>query len=692
MRPKTILLIEPDRHEREELVGVLQKIGYDVDGAGDSTEGLRMFTERRHDLVVVEVLIPGVNGLQVCKIAKEQGETWDVKVIVVSKVYQSRAMEHDAINRYHANAYFSRPFPVVKLLDAIAGLIGKPTAADRIVPPPPPKSPPPKSPPPREPQPEKPAKPPAPEPPAPEPRLPDPLLEEGELSPEILGGILVKFRDDNESCLLEVKSEDQAKHIFFRDGKPVFVKSNIPEETLGRMLVNDRVINEEQYKDAMVEMAETGKRFGTVVAAMGLISSDDLYYHLVQQTRLKIGRCFAWPRGSYRIDRDTQYPEEATTFESEPFAVVLDGYRDHIDTAPLESWYEQHKAHFLFFGSQEAVAEARQHLTPPERQVVASADGKMTLGDAVGDSTLGLMSALRLIRALDLLGVVRLAAVAKDPELEAYASQPPPTPEPPEVDPRQENRVRRLKSFFVQMDDLDDFALLGVAREASADEIHRAFLEQQKEFHPDTFTLAAPKRVRKMSVTVSRRLQRAYHNLRDPETRRRYSDRLEREAASSKQAPQRPAGGEAAEESPVDKKKQAMLDYQDGMIALEQRRYAAAVDALKKAAAGDPKNIEYRAKLAEAMFKLLEDPGVTWDDVESVAKRVLASDTKRVDMLRLVGQVKAKVGDDEKALSYFKKALELDPHNPDLKRDVHYTQQRLKKSGDKNWSLFGKKS
>lgn len=126
MPPKTILLIEPDESESRELAAVLEKSGYQVDTAANSTEGLCAFSDRRHDLVVVEVLLSGMNGLQVCKIAKDQGEQWDVKVIVVSKVYQSRAMEHDALSRYRADAYFSRPFPMYQLLEKIGELLGDP--------------------------------------------------------------------------------------------------------------------------------------------------------------------------------------------------------------------------------------------------------------------------------------------------------------------------------------------------------------------------------------------------------------------------------------------------------------------------------------------------------------------------------------------------------------------------------------
>jgi len=692
--PKTILLIEPDEAERQELAALLEKMGYQVDMCGTSTEGLRTFNDRRHDLVIVEVLIPGMNGLQVCKIVKEQGEPWAVKVIVVSKVYHSRAMAHDAVSRFKADAYFSRPFPVFKLLEKVGEFLGDPGASGRLraqstraakrstEPPPPPEA--------------KPESPP-PAPPKPEPRAAQPAVtfvdvppppDEGEFIAGDLGGILAKLGREGASGLLELKSEGQVKHVFFTDGKPVFVKSTIPEESLGRMLLADQVITHQQYSEATVEMAETGKRFGTVIAAMGLVSPEDLYYHLVAQTRKKIARCFAWPRGSYRVDREVRYPADATTFENDPVAVVLEGYRNFIDAGPLEEAYERHHEHYLFLGDPAPVAAVREHLTLAERELLNLADGNHHLADVIADSQLGLLAALRLINALVTLGAVRLAQVERQSELEGYESEPPPSTEPPESDPRDADRARRLKALFVRMEDLNYFELLGVARGADDEAIHAAFRRQQKEYHPDTFTLAAPQRLHKMAVTVSRRLHQALETLTTPERRREY------EAQLAQAAP--PPAGDATERpaipaTPAERERQAAYDFQQGIVALEQGQYPIAIEAFKRAVDLSPKDIDCRAKLATAMFKQLEEPDLQWSDVESVAKQALAIDPKRSDMLELVGRVKTKVGDDETALRYFQKAFELDPKNQDLRREVHYAEQRLKKA-EKGWSLFGKKT
>jgi CheY-like chemotaxis protein/Flp pilus assembly protein TadD len=693
--PKSILLVEPDERERQELTSVLAKLGYAVDSAPNSREGLRAFAEGRHDLVVVEVLLPGMNGLQFCKIVKEQGAEWGGKVIVVSKIYQSRAMEYDAVNRYKADAYFARPFPLVKLVERIGELIGGPNIEDRIRAKaahtlikdgPPPVAPPKAS----ERRPEKPA------PAAPEPPLvhfidPPPPPSAGEFTPMLLARLLGKLGREEYSGLLELSHDRETKHVYFVAGKPVFVKSTIPDESLGAMLLADGAISQEQYDRAMAEMAASGKKFGTVIARLGVMSSEDLYYHLVKQTRLKIARCFAWESGRYAVNSEARYAPDATMFESDSCAVVLDGCRHHLDAAPLEADYERCKDHYLFPGEAAAAAAARVYLSPDERALLSVANGRLTLGEAAAESPLGLMPALRVVSALLAIGALRLAQVEKRPELSAYESEPPPSIDPPESDPSGAERYNQLKALFVRMDDLNHFELLGVPREVDDEALRKAFLALEQKFHPDVFTIAAPERVYRMAVTVCRRLRQAYETLRDPATRLTYASGL---AAAGAGAASLEASAPGSPEEEGSSERRAKLHFQNGVLALEQRRYGLAVESFQKALSARPKDAECRARLAMAMFKYLDEPTWSWDDVEGAVRQALALTPDHVELLALMGQVKAKQGDDEKALRYLRRAVELDPGNAELKRDIRYAEQRQSKKSDKDdrkKSLFGKR-
>ncbi len=700
MPAKSVLIIEPDEADRRELKTILGRLGYQVDAAANSAEGIEAFRRGRHDLVVVEVLLSGVNGLQVCKMVKEQGEDWQVKVVVVSKIYQSRAMEYDAINRYKADGYFARPFPLIKLIEKIGALIGEPVApphpagarpraAERS--------------PAGEPRPTaaraapaNPAEREAPAPPAPPPETIDspPPPDEGSFTPATFGRMLAKIGREKIGGVLQVRHGPEIKHIFFVDGKPVFVKSSNADESLGRMLVADGALTSEQYAAAVTEMNETRKKFGTVIAARGYLSSDALYYHLVNQTRLKIARCFAWDRGEYLFDRTAHYSAEATMFESEASAVVLEGYRRCIDAAPLEADYERDKTRYVFPGDPALAAEARERLTPDERDLLAAADGRRQLRDVVGDSPLGLMAALRVINALACLGAVRLTPIEKREDLAPYETVPPPEIDAPEAEPGGVERYRDLKILYVKMDDLNYFELLDVPPDVDPEALRAAFEALERKYHPEAFTLGAPARVLRMAATVVRRLRKAYDVLRDPAARDDYSRRVAVGLYADRRAATPAAPGKEPEAA--DGQREAQRCYQEGQLALEQRKHALAAERFKKAAALNPKNAEYQAKHAWAMFKQLDEPGLTWDDVERTVKAALAATGERADLLGVLGRVRARQGDDEKALRYLKKALALDPNNQDLRREARFAEQRLKKDDakkdEKKKSIFGKRS
>lgn len=65
--PPRILVVEDEESYREALQAGLRKEGYDIELAADGIEGLRRFAERPPDLVLLDVLLPGMSGTEVCR-------------------------------------------------------------------------------------------------------------------------------------------------------------------------------------------------------------------------------------------------------------------------------------------------------------------------------------------------------------------------------------------------------------------------------------------------------------------------------------------------------------------------------------------------------------------------------------------------------------------------------------------------
>ena len=70
-----ILLAEDEPFVREGLVALLESEGYEVNAAKDGEEALAMFRARRPDLLLLDVMMPGLSGYDVCRAVRAEDET-----------------------------------------------------------------------------------------------------------------------------------------------------------------------------------------------------------------------------------------------------------------------------------------------------------------------------------------------------------------------------------------------------------------------------------------------------------------------------------------------------------------------------------------------------------------------------------------------------------------------------------------
>ena len=91
--PKNILVIEDDKFLRELISQKLLKEGYNLSEAIDGEEGIRKIKEEKPDLVLLDLILPGIDGFEVLSKAKEDQEIKDIPVIVLSNLGQKEDVE-----------------------------------------------------------------------------------------------------------------------------------------------------------------------------------------------------------------------------------------------------------------------------------------------------------------------------------------------------------------------------------------------------------------------------------------------------------------------------------------------------------------------------------------------------------------------------------------------------------------------
>ncbi len=81
---KTILIIEDDSALAEVLTNKLHSSGYDVKWVDDGEKGFNKISEIKPDLILLDIMLPSMNGYQILEKKNEDGEIKDIPVIVVS--------------------------------------------------------------------------------------------------------------------------------------------------------------------------------------------------------------------------------------------------------------------------------------------------------------------------------------------------------------------------------------------------------------------------------------------------------------------------------------------------------------------------------------------------------------------------------------------------------------------------------
>jgi two-component system OmpR family response regulator len=120
-RGPRVLVVDDDDMIRDMLATTLRYAGYDPASAADGPAALAAIARSRPDLVVLDVLMPGLDGLEVCRRLRAQGD--DVPVVFLT----ARATGRDLLEGFARGAddYVTKPFVLEELLARIRAVLAR---------------------------------------------------------------------------------------------------------------------------------------------------------------------------------------------------------------------------------------------------------------------------------------------------------------------------------------------------------------------------------------------------------------------------------------------------------------------------------------------------------------------------------------------------------------------------------------
>jgi CheY-like chemotaxis protein len=112
---KTILILDDDLAILEVIRIILEEKGYEVFTLSDSNLAYQTITNRKPDLILLDIWMPGIDGQEIAKTLKQDQNTKNIPIIMISANNELERMSAAS----KVEGYLAKPFEIEELLSAV---------------------------------------------------------------------------------------------------------------------------------------------------------------------------------------------------------------------------------------------------------------------------------------------------------------------------------------------------------------------------------------------------------------------------------------------------------------------------------------------------------------------------------------------------------------------------------------------
>ena len=120
---RKVLIVDDEPSIAKILRKQLEVAGFEVTVAVDGEDGLAKVREWKPELVLLDVMLPKINGHEVCKTLKADPELKGIPVIMLTA--KTQRQDQDLAQQQGADAFLTKPFQLAELLAKVRGLLGQ---------------------------------------------------------------------------------------------------------------------------------------------------------------------------------------------------------------------------------------------------------------------------------------------------------------------------------------------------------------------------------------------------------------------------------------------------------------------------------------------------------------------------------------------------------------------------------------
>ena len=612
---KHILVVDDDPNIRRFLSESLRLHGYEVHSFEDAETALEDLDKHDFSLALLDILLPGINGLQLCRKLRGIPKTSKLPIIMMTAFYKQADHIQEAREQYGATDYLLKPFPLKTLHEKIDALLGAPTTASET----------------------------------------GRLSIEGNLSETAFARILHNLYSLRATGLLHLENNNLKKVVYIRNGYPIFVRSNLVREFLGQMLVRTGLLSDEVLAESLEASKQSKQRHGSALIEMGLLEPHQLNDALRTQVLDKLLDIFSWPEGKYRFVQAREFKQGVTSIDLSPANLILQGLRDHAHRDQVLKILEPHLEHYLQQAESPLYRFQDIQLSVNEQRILASCQGNETLSEVLKRHLLSRKEAEPLLAALLTTGIL----VARMEPKEAK--------EDVACDETELTRARResfLKDYAWMMEQ-DYFTLLGVSESDSREQVRKSFYNMVKKYHPDRFfeQNALPDLKDKVNA-LFQHISDAHETLSDANAKTRYLNDRQGEKNSSSTS--------------LENILQAETAFQKGIISFRVKKYDQAQKAFAEALEICPNEAEYLMYQTWSAYKFNPKTTDINKTRTNLLRAIELNPTLSLAHLFLGYLCKDK-GNEKEALRHFEKAIQVDPNCTEALREIRLMSMRKEK-------------
>jgi hypothetical protein len=218
--------------------------------------------------------------------------------------------------------------------------------------------------------------------------------------------LLARCRAEAFSGSLVMQAGGSTRTVFMKDGLPVAFSSSEPGQRIGKVLVAQGRITDEQYMKAATRMVEKSIKLTDALVELNLIDAESLSVEQRNLTRDQIIAGFEVVQGRFTTTAGAVPDASTPTFDFGPGEIYVQGYRRYAPANEMAAAYETLRDKYLVANARLASYRPKLGLLGDDERLLRLLGEALTVEEAVDRAGLSAEAASRLLAALQALDLV----------------------------------------------------------------------------------------------------------------------------------------------------------------------------------------------------------------------------------------------------------------------------------------------